>query len=291
MNYGSEFETHGFTILPSWMPEHEMSKARTELDDIYPCACHFHSNPDGKENARFLDDEFGGINTFPFAGTELCLLAVHSRLVHLAEELLGSTDIRLYTAELWAKYTGAADYDQPFHRDFLNHTLLVPRPDRPQDQIEIFLFLDDVEESQGPPHFVSKQLTGYEPPFPNWQSRKHRPEWYAAEVSAAGPAGTVAAYGIDTFHRGTNLVKENGARYTMQVGFRRAATEWASRLGWANYSHEKVWYEFVSRASLRQLLLFGFPPPGHEYWDQETLKYAGMRYPGLDISRFHIEDS
>ena len=75
------------------------------------------------------------------------------------------------------------------------------------------------------------------------------------------------------------------------MGFRRAATEWASRLGRANYSHEKVWYEFVSRASLRQLLLFGFPPPGHEYWDQETLKYVGMRYPGLDISRFHIEGS
>jgi hypothetical protein len=27
---------------------------------------------------------------------------------------------RISSAEAWAKYTGAADYDQPLHRDYLN---------------------------------------------------------------------------------------------------------------------------------------------------------------------------
>ncbi len=29
--------------------------------------------------------------------------------------------------ELWAKYSGAIDYDQPLHRDFGNHTMTVPK--------------------------------------------------------------------------------------------------------------------------------------------------------------------
>jgi hypothetical protein len=35
--------------------------------------------------------------------------------------------LSLYKVELWAKYSGAANYDQPLHRDFGNHTLVVPR--------------------------------------------------------------------------------------------------------------------------------------------------------------------
>lgn len=150
----------------------------------------------------------------------------------------------------------------------------------------MFLFLHDVDESLGPPHFISKQLTGYQPPFPNWLSRSDRPQWYEQEVSGAGPAGTVVAFGIDTFHRGTELTRNLGARYTIHVGFRNAGTEWASRISWADHSHEQGWYDFVAKASLRQLLLFGFPAPGHEFWTPQMLEFVGQRYPGLDMGQF-----
>jgi hypothetical protein len=121
-------------------------------------------------------------------------------------------------------------------------------------------------------------------------SKEEKPAWYDAEVSSAGPAGTVTAYGIDTFHRGTNLTLPAGARYTLHMGFRRASAEWVSRVAWADHSHEPAWYAFVAKASLRQLLLFGFPPPGDPYWTEETLNGMAERYRGLDVSRFRAAD-
>ena len=43
------------------------------------------------------------------------------------------------------------------------------------------------------------------------------------------------------------------------------------------------WAPFVEQASVRQLRLFGFPPPGHPYWTQETLTGMAVRYPGLNL--------
>ena len=134
----------------------------------------------------------------------------------------------------WAKYTGAAEYDQELHRDYLNHTPLVPTSDPRFAQLEIFVWLSDVTEAHGPTHVVSRQLTNHLPAWPNWLSRSDVPEMYEAEVSAAGPAGTVLAYSPATFHRGTAMTAPRGARYSLHVNFRPAAAEWANRHGWAD---------------------------------------------------------
>ena len=42
------------------------------------------------------------------------------------------------------------------------------------------------------------------------------------------------------------------------------------------------WRPFVEQAGLRQLRLFGFPPPGHPYWTAETISQLQVGYPGLD---------
>jgi hypothetical protein len=48
------------------------------------------------------------------------MLAVAPRLVELAERLLGRADLRIYSAEACAPYTGATNYDQDLHRGYLN---------------------------------------------------------------------------------------------------------------------------------------------------------------------------
>ncbi len=284
----AQWHEHGFAILPRYLSLSDLAPAQAELELLFPTPEDFHDGVNEQRNARFRDDEFAGITRFPFDSMALCLLAVHPRLVTLAEELLGTQDIRLYAAEAWAKYTGAAGYDQWHHRDYLNHTLLVPTKAEAFGQVEMFLYLSDVPEALGPPHFVSKTYTRGAAALPNWMSREQRPEWYAAEVSGAGPAGTVVAYHLGTFHRGTALTGQRGARYTIHVSYRAATTEWAQRSAWADCAHESSWYSFVERASLRQLLLFGFPPPGHSFWTEETLAGIALRYPQLDLTPFHL---
>lgn len=90
------------------------------------------------------------------------------RVVALAETLLGERDLHLYGAGAWAKFTGACDYDQDLHRDYLNHTVLVPTTTPGCRQVEMFVYLCDVPESLGPPHLVSRRHTEHLPPVPNW---------------------------------------------------------------------------------------------------------------------------
>lgn len=280
----ARWEEDGFVVLPSVLAAEDLAAAVAELPSMYPTADEFHDDLDPSRNARFRDDQFGGIDEFPWSGVELNLMAVHPKVVTVAEALLGTTDLRLYSAESWAKYGGATDYDQPHHRDFLNHTLLVPTRAPAYRQCELFVYLSDVPEEMGPPHLVPRRFTRDAALLPNWRDRSVAPELYEHEVSGAGPAGTIVAYSIDTIHRGTNMVAPRGARYTLHVNFRPAAAEWYDRHPWAGRSNLRAWREFVGRASVRQLELFGFPPPGHGFWTAETVAGVAERYPGLDVT-------
>ncbi|WP_165950551.1 phytanoyl-CoA dioxygenase family protein [Actinomadura sp. GC306] len=291
----SGWEADGFLVLPAFLPADELRAAMDELELMFPSAAGFHDGTYPRAG-RFVGDEFAGIDTFPFAGTAISLLAAHSRILDLAKLLLDDRDVLIHSAEALAKYTGACNYDQDLHRDYLNHTLLVPSTAPAFRQVEVFVFLDDVAEELGPPHFVSRRFTGGLPAVPNWFLRPGRkggdrfvddsgsPELYAAEVSGAGPAGTVIAFEAGTFHRGTRLTKPRGARYSLHLGFRRSGLHWGQRTGWAARGFERAWVDFVHRATPRQLQAFGFPPPGHPYWTPETLAGMAVRYPELDLA-------
>ncbi|WP_078980912.1 phytanoyl-CoA dioxygenase family protein [Embleya scabrispora] len=292
----------GFVVLPGFLPAEDLASAQAGLEVLHPTAAGFHDGLDPR-GRRYVGDEFAGIDAFPFASPELSLLAVHPRLTDLAAALAGDDELRMYQAEVWAKYTGAADYDQDLHRDYLNHTVLVPTVAAGYRQVEMFLYLCDVPQDLGPPHLVPREHTRHLPARPNWYLRPGADPGgvpdddlrafvaagdtgalYDAEVSAAGPAGTVVAFGLDTFHRGTALARPRGARFTMHVNYRPASADWALRGPWADRSHDSAWYRFVERATANQLALFGFPPPGHPFWNPDTLRAMAQRYPTLDLS-------
>ncbi len=278
-----QWREHGFAMLPHYLPEEVLAPAIAELSKVFPTAEEFHDDPTSQRNQPYCS-EFGGIQVFPFASVELSLLAVHPLLVDLAEAVLGTGDIRIYASELWAKYTGAAQFEQEFHRDYLNHTPLVPSHDPAYRQLELFVYLCDVPEELGPPHFVSKELTAELPPLPHGYQRDVHPYLYEHEVSGTGQVGTVAAYSVDTFHRGTELRAPRGARYTLMSNFRPAANEWMTRHGWGDRSFEEAWTPFAERASSRQLRLFGFPPPGDPFWTEQTIRDMAVRYPRMDLT-------
>lgn len=287
----------GFVILPAYLPAEVLAPAVGDLGLLFPSADDFHDGVAPGRNARFLGDEFNGIDSFPFGSLALNRVPVCEPLVSLASTLLGTSDIRLYSAEAWAKYEGAADYDQDLHRDYLNHTILVPSRDPAFRQVELFVFLCDVSTELGAPRMVPRSsVTDALPAKPNFFPRndpsdddegfvsRGRPDLYDSEVPATGPAGTVVAFQPQTVHRGSAITRPRGARFTMHLNYRPVAAEWAHRHAWADRSHHAHWYEFVEQAGPRQLELFGFPPPGHAYWTPETLTGVAQRYPGLDMT-------
>ena len=72
--------------------------------------------------------------------------------------------------------------------------------------------------------------------------------------------------------------------YSLHCSFRPASDEGVGRLGWGDRSFAPGWAEFAERASVDQLGLFGFPPPGHSFWRPQTVERLQERYPGLDMS-------
>ena len=52
----------------------------------------------------------------------------------------------------------------------------------------------------------------------------------AIERSGAAPAGSVFAYGIDVFHRGTNLTLPDAHRFTVTASYKAAGND---QIGWS----------------------------------------------------------
>jgi ectoine hydroxylase-related dioxygenase (phytanoyl-CoA dioxygenase family) len=273
----------GFVVMPGYLEGPELAAAQRDLAAVYPTAEEYHAAPAEGRNQAYTGDEFGGIIPFPFPTVALSRLVVHDKLIALAEAIFETTDIRIYASELWAKYSGAAAYEQEHHRDYLNHTPLVPAADDVRWRgLEMFIWLSDVPEDHGPTHLVPLAVTAGVPPLPHGYLRPERPEWYARERSAAGPAGTVVAYSTDTFHRGTEIRASRSARFSAHASYKHADSQWTSRHSWGDRSFCPDWNPFAEQATVRQLQLFGFPPPGHPYWTPQTLRDLAVRYPGLD---------
>ncbi len=232
------WDRHGFAVLPAYLAPGDLHAGAAELGQLFPTAAEFAADAEPERNAALRGDEYGGLITFPFAGVELSLLAVHPSLVDLARALLDTDDVRIYSAEAWAKYTGATTYEQEHHRDFLNHTVVVPSDEPAHRNLELFVFLHEVGEDLGPTHVVSNEHSRHVPLLPHVATRAEHPELYAAEVSAAGPAGTVLAYRGETVHRATELSAPGGARYTLHCSFRPSADEWVGRQGWGDRSFD-----------------------------------------------------
>ena len=275
----------GFVVVHDFLPAADLAGAIEEIPLMYPTASQFHDDPDDEQVRKFRASQFGGVEYLPFASPAWNLLALDQRFIDLARAALGTDDIRLYQGEAWAKFSGAIDYDQSLHRDFGNHTIVVPTDDARFGHVEMFLYLNGVDADLGPTCAVSHRHTRDIPVgtrfFPD---RDERSELYDLEHPVLGGPGTLLVYLPSTFHRGSAMRREGAARYTLHLNFRTAAAEWVGRRGWGNHASDRTWRPLVEQLTPDQLSVFGFPPPGHPYWNDATLDGTQRRYPGLDMS-------
>jgi hypothetical protein len=298
------FERHGWVLIERLLNVAEVEAAYPGLFELYPTPEAFHAGaedprsqafregagapPNQGADPRFRPLQFVGLKEFPFADTTLNLLPVHPAIIAAAEDLLRTRDVRLYQAETFAKYTGVTQYDQPFHADYTNHVMLPPRADGRYRQTQMFLYLSDVTAAHGPTRIVSRELTRDVPlidlQFPRARVSAERiAAWEAAAVSAIGPKGSLLVYSADVVHRGTEMTLAGGGRFFFNLAYRAAGADWVGANPWPRKGITN-WTPLVERCSVRQLEALGFPPPGHDYWDETTLQGAADRYPGLDLT-------
>jgi hypothetical protein len=270
----------GYTVVEGFLSPEELRAAQNALWLHFPTPDEFFSDPSA--HARYLGDQFGGVEEFPYRSWDLNRLAFHPDLVDAAERYLGTVDLHLYKVELWAKYAGAVNYEQPLHRDYGSHSLVVPRDDGRFQQLTTFVFLSDVTMEDGPtrivPHDRGKDVP-YTPLYLQFG------EMAAEEVAVTGPAGSLFAYRSDILHRGSDLTGQGRSRFSILADYQVRGTTWGGKMAWPKQSPQR-WAKLVPQCTVRERDLFGFPRPGHEYWTDQTVADVALRYPGIDMSPY-----
>ena len=275
-----EVRAHGFTIVEGFLAPDELRAAKQALSLHFPTPEDYFGAP--TEHPRYAGDQFGGVEEFPYRSWDLNRLAFHPDLVDAAERYLGTDDLHLYKVELWAKYGGAADYDQPLHRDYGSHSLVVPRSERRYQQLTTFIYLSDVTADDGPTRIVPFE-DGKDVPFtPLYLDFGALAE---REVPVVGPAGSLLVYRTDILHRGSNLTGPRSSRFSILADYQVRGTTWGGKMAWPKQSPQR-WAKLLPQCTVRERDLFGFPRPGHDYWTEQTLADVALRYPGIDMEPY-----
>jgi ectoine hydroxylase-related dioxygenase (phytanoyl-CoA dioxygenase family) len=276
-----EVRERGFAVIEGFLADDELAAAQEALRVRFPAPEEYFEAPE--RYGELSASQFSGVRDFPYRSWDLDRLAFHPDLLDAAERFLGTTDLHLYKVELWAKYAGAADYNQPLHRDFGSHSLVVPRRDDRHAQMTTFIFLSDVTEREGPTYLVPFEI-GKDVPF----TPLYIPygSFAEEEVVATAPAGSLLVYRSDILHRGSDLTGERSFRFSLLADYQARGTTWAGKIAWPRQAPQRGWTKAMARASVRERDLFGFPRPGDEYWNDQTIEDVGARYPGMDMTPY-----
>ncbi|MEI9886155.1 MAG: phytanoyl-CoA dioxygenase family protein [Rhizomicrobium sp.] len=285
----------GVALVENFFTPAEVAAVRADFEAVFGRVAGADEGLDKKkpgEIGRFHKAQFAGVEAVPFeCSPALNLIGVHPALIAFAKEALRAERVQLYQCQAWAKFTGDADYDQPFHCDFSNHTLTVPSEDATKNAVTILCYFSDVGEAHGAMHYVrrsdSAAFTGPEASLeqdPEAQARLQA-QLQHHERSSAAPAGTIVPYGIDVYHRGTNLTAPGGHRYAVMVCYKTAGDDAVGYHAW-QFHHLKPWRRIFEHATPEQLACFGVQRPGDPFWTETTLQRAQARYPGWDLTPY-----
>ena len=103
--------------------------------------------------------------------------------------------------------------------------------------------------------------------------------------SSASPAGSIFAYGIDVYHRGTNMTKPNGYRYAIMACYKKSGNDSIGYCSWP-WHHKKPWEIIFNNATPKQLNCLGVPLPGDKFWNETTIHRSQLRWPEWDMTEY-----
>lgn len=305
----------GGVVLDRFFGPDEIGPVAADCDALFLARRRSHEalvkTPEGGIGV-FDPAQFNNLIHLPFAASAaINLIGLNPRLIALAKAALEVDDVRLYQCDAWAKFTGDADYDQPFHCDYKNHTLTAPGDAASERAIVFMIYVTDVSDDLGAIHYVpnpeaspivgplrtilpeeadgaqglTRGSVSAEPSQPTGFAHPKQLALKAVERSGAAPAGSVFAYGLDVYHRGTNLTRPGGHRYTITASFKAASNGQVAWTAWP-FHFLKPWNRIIDNATPEQLACVGIPRPGDAFWTPNTLALTQQRWPGWDMSAY-----
>jgi hypothetical protein len=283
-----DLRRHGFVVVSPFLREDELVRALEAFHQYYPSEQELHAA--SPRYGALLDDPDTLQTEFPFAsssgepgGSYLNHLSTHPAILSGVKRFLGTEDIRLSQAAIWAKYAGVGNYEQGLHFDYRGNTLVVPRDDMDFQQVNFILYYTDVTAELGPTAVVSKTKTRKVPLWPAFKTRQKHPELYKIEQKVVVPAGSMLIFTMSTLHRATAMTEESGARFSHHLVYRSGRHDFQGYHQWSRLGENEELEGFIAGCMPEQRHALGFPPPGHPFWTAATRKAVKLRYPTLDL--------
>jgi Phytanoyl-CoA dioxygenase (PhyH) len=272
-------DEHGYLLIEGLLSESELEAVHEELPYYFPTGAERHARP----------ERYRGLTTdvpFPVTGPAINQVFVHPNVLSVVGQLLGTDDVRLTDAVLRAKYPTSTEGGLRLHVDFWGkNSLTYPRDEGVFRQILILVYFSDVTEGTGPTFVVPREHYRDDPLYPWKRTREEHPEMYALERPVLAPAGSGLIVSMRTFHRGSKVTDPKGARFNAFVGYRAAECGWMETHHWGTGGETRM-RDFLESATPQQREVLGFPPPGHAYWNADTILGVSRRYPGMDMSPY-----
>lgn len=277
-----ELIDRGYTIVPNFLNAEELRTAGANMLQYFPTAEELSASP---QRYGFVYDDPEHLQVeFPFAGDALNDISTHPEIISFVERTLGTEDIALSQAAIWAKYAGTGDFDQGLHLDYQGNTLVVPRDDGAYRQINMILYYTDVSEELGPTYVVPQEKTRNLPLWPTHRPRKKNAALYENERPVLASAGDLLIFSMRTWHRASDMTATHGHRFSHHFVYRATQHNFQGYHLWSRMGENADLERFIERASPKQREVLGFPKIGHEYWNVETLAAVQSRYSKADFS-------
>lgn len=279
----AHWREHGYVVLQLLDPV-ELENIRNNIARYMPTWDEYEESP---YRYRSLINSRGQVDVhFPFVDDPLNDFSVRSELVALAKHLLRTEDVALSHSQLVGKYAGAGDYEQQLHCDYGNNTLAYPKDDQQIFDLPTITYYSDVTLDLGPTYILPKEHAC----DPLWcarvLSRYEHADMYSKEVPVTVPAGSTLVYSMRTYHRGSAMLAQQGARFSHHIGWRNGSYRWAGQRTFQHEGGRPEMDHFLQRATPEQRSYIGFPPVGDPYWDCQTLAGIAARYPAMDLAPY-----
>jgi hypothetical protein len=272
---------HGYVLVPDFLTSVEVEAARSDMLRYFPAPHELELTPH-RYGWIFEDPEHLQIE-FPFDADTINHNSAHPDIIDLVDRLLGTREILLSQSAIWAKYAGTGSFAQTMHLDYEGNTLVVPRDDGPFRQVNLILYYSDVTDALGPTYVVPHDLTATLDIWPPFRPKKKWPHLYALEKPILAPAGSLLIFGMRTFHRAGEIAADSGARFTQHLVYRSSLCPFNGYHQYSHFGEKPEMKRFIEKATPRQREMLGFPPPGHPYWNADTLAGVAQRYSKMDM--------
>lgn len=277
---------HGYALVPDFLTGNEVDAARSDMWRYFPTPDELARTP--HRYGFVLEDPEHLQIEFPFDADTINYNSTHPEIIDFVERLLETPQILLSQSAIWAKYAGTGTFEQTMHLDYEGNTLVVPRDDGPFRQVNLILYYSDVGEDLGPTYVVPQEHSRDAGLWPPFRPRRKWPKLYKHERPILAKAGSLLIFSMRTFHRAGEMTAETGGRFTQHLVYRSALCPFNGYHQYSQFGEKPELKRFIERATPRQREMLGFPPPGHSYWNEETLAAVAQRYPKMDLSPYRI---